>query len=66
MNKINEAYVGSDFDDFLVEEGILVETTARAEKRQRFERLRHVYIIGYARGVQCLVISLALALILGV
>ena len=37
----------------------------RAEKRRQFERLRCRYVVWYARGVQCLVLGLVLALLGG-
>ncbi|HJD64713.1 MAG TPA: helix-turn-helix domain-containing protein [Rickettsia endosymbiont of Diachasma alloeum] len=42
MNKLNQKYIGSNFDNFLNEIGILEEVTAVAHKRILAEQIKQI------------------------
>ncbi|WP_342225430.1 helix-turn-helix domain-containing protein [Rickettsia endosymbiont of Urophora cardui] len=42
MNKLNQKYIGANFDDFLNEIGILEEVTAVAHKRILAEQIKQI------------------------
>lgn len=42
MNKLNQKYIGSNFDDFLNEIGILEEVTAVAHKRIIAQQIKQI------------------------
>lgn len=42
MNKLNQKYIGSNFDNFLNEIGILKEVTAVAHKRILAEQIKQI------------------------